>query len=102
MPAMLDAEADQPCGAARYERTEARKVSRADSYERKRHTRAGEVYLKVPKLRQSTFGTAIIQCYRRRKSSAEEAPMEMYLAVSGRPSPFGTWVDYLAKFHGMR
>ena len=33
-----------------------------------------------PKLRHSTFETAIIERYRRRESSVEEALMEMYLA----------------------
>ena len=78
--AMLDAEADQLCGAARYERSEARKDTRAGSYDRKLHTKAGEVNLKVPKLRHKTFETAIIERYRRRESSVEEALMEMYLA----------------------
>lgn len=78
--AMLDAEADQLCGASRYERTEARKDTRAGSYDRKLHTKAGEVKLKVPKLRNSTFETAIIERYRRRESSVEEALIEMYLA----------------------
>ncbi len=77
---MLDAEADQLCGAARYERTEGRKDNRAGSYARKLHTKAGEVNLKVPKLRHSKFETAIIERYRRRESSVEEALMEMYLA----------------------
>ena len=35
---------------------------------------------KVPKLRQAPFETAIIERYRRRESSIEEALMEMYLA----------------------
>jgi putative transposase len=34
----------------------------------------------VPKLRQQTFETAIIERYRRRESSVEEALIEMYLA----------------------
>jgi transposase-like protein len=38
------------------------------------------VELKVPKLRKATFETAIIERYRRRESSVEEALMEMYLA----------------------
>ena len=42
--------------------------------------KAGEVTLKVPKLRQQTFETAIIERYRRRESSVEEALIEMYLA----------------------
>ena len=41
---------------------------------------AGEVRLKVPKLRAQTFETAIIERYRRRESSVEEALIEMYLA----------------------
>jgi transposase-like protein len=43
-------------------------------------TRAGEVSLKVPKLRRQTFETAIIERYRRRECSVEEALVEMYLA----------------------
>ena len=78
--AMLDAEADQLCGAGRYERSEGRQDTRAGSYERALHTKAGEVKLKVPKLRRQTFETAIIERYRRRESSVEEALIEMYLA----------------------
>src|ERR1700761_8570310 len=78
--ALLDAEADQLCGARKYERTEGRKDTRAGSYERQLQTRAGEVSLKVPKLRSLPFETAIIERYRRRESSVEEALVEMYLA----------------------
>jgi transposase-like protein len=78
--AMLDAEADRLCGAARYERSEARRDTRAGSYDRALQTKAGEVTLKVPKLRRQTFETAIIERYRRRESSVEEALIEMYLA----------------------
>ncbi|WP_199194852.1 IS256 family transposase [Phyllobacterium phragmitis] len=77
---MLDAEADRLCGAGRYERNEGRQDRRAGSYERALHTKAGEVKLKVPKLRRQTFETAIIERYRRRESSVEEALIEMYLA----------------------
>jgi transposase-like protein len=52
----------------------------AGSYERSLQTSAGEVNLKVPKLRRQTFETAIIERYRRRESSVEEALIEMYLA----------------------
>ena len=64
--AMLDAEADQLCGAGRYERSQARQDTRAGSYERTLQTSAGGVNLKVPKLRRQTFETAIIERYRRR------------------------------------
>ena len=78
--ALLDAEADRLCNAKRYERTGARRDLRAGTYQRKLHTRAGEVSLRVPKLRRQTFETAIIERYRRRESSVEEALIEMYLA----------------------
>src|SRR6202162_1433096 len=78
--ALLDAEADRLCNAQRYERSEARRDTRAGHYERSLQTQAGEVSLKVPKLRQQTFETAIIERYRRRESSVEEALIEMYLA----------------------
>ena len=77
---MLDAEADRMCNANKYQRTDARKDTRAGHYQRKLHTKAGEVSLKVPKLRCQTFETAIIERYRRREASIEESLIEMYLA----------------------
>jgi len=58
---MLDVEADRLCNAGRYEHTEVRTDQRAGHYKRKLQTRVGEVELKVPKLRQATFETAIIE-----------------------------------------
>lgn len=78
--ALLDAEADRFCNAGRYERSQARRDTRAGSYDRKLATQAGEVTLRVPKLRRQTFETAIIERYRRREVSVEEALVEMYLA----------------------
>lgn len=77
---LLDAEADRLCGASRYERSDGRVDTRAGHYTRKLHTKAGEVNLKVPKLRSLPFETQIIERYRRTESSVEEALMEMYLA----------------------
>jgi transposase-like protein len=68
------------CGAKRYERSPDRVDSRAGHYERGLDTQAGNVKLKVPKLRTIPFETQIIERYRRRESSVEEALMEMYLA----------------------
>jgi len=78
--ALLDAEADEMCKAQRYERSPDRIDTRAGSYTRKLHTKAGEVEIKMPKLRQQTFETAIIERYRRRDISIEEAIVQMYLA----------------------
>lgn len=77
---LLEAEADQLCGAQRYERSPDRVDTRAGSYERRLQTKAGQVTLKVPRLRSLPFETQIIERYRRRESSVEEALMEMYLA----------------------
>ncbi len=70
---LLDAEADRLCNAQRYERSEDRRDTRAGHYDRKLHTKAGEVNLKVPKLRRQTFETPIIERYKRRETSVEEA-----------------------------
>lgn len=78
--ALLDAEADAVCRAGKYERSPERADTRAGSYQRKLGTKAGEVTLKVPRLRRLPLETAIIERYRRRESSVEEALIEMYLA----------------------
>ena len=78
--ALLDAEADKLVQAERYARDEARKGYRAGHYDRSFTTQAGEVNLKVPKLKGVTFESAIIQRYQRRECSVEEALIEMYLA----------------------
>lgn len=78
--ALLDEEADRLTNATRYERTEGRQDTRAGYYKRKLLTKAGEVELKMPKLRTLPFETAIIQRYQKREISVEEALVEMYLA----------------------
>lgn len=78
--AMLDQEADELCRAKRYERTPDRVDTRAGHYERTLETTAGEVKLQVPKLRTLAFESQIIERYKRRESSVEEALVEMYLA----------------------
>lgn len=57
-----------------------RKGYRAGHYERSFSTQAGDVTLKVPKLKCLNFESAIIQRYQRRKCSVEEALVEMYFA----------------------
>jgi putative transposase len=77
---MLDEDADALCNAARYEHSDSRTDSRAGHYTRQLHAKTGVLNLKVPKLRKTTFETAIIERYRRREASVEEALIEMYLA----------------------
>ena len=78
--AMLDAEADEITGAARYERSGGRKAYRAGHYERKLTAKAGRLELKVPKLKGALFESAVIERYRRREQSVEESLIDMYLA----------------------
>ena len=66
--------------AERYERTGARKGYRSGHYDRSFATTSGDVTLHVPKLKGIPFETAIIERYRRRETSIEEALIEMYLA----------------------
>ena len=77
---LLEAEAEKLTQAGRYERSEQRQGYRSGHYNRSLTTTAGEVTLQVPRLKGISFETAIIERYRRRESSVEEALMEMYLA----------------------
>ena len=77
---LLEAEADELVGAERYERTTEREAYRAGHYDRGLTTSSGEVTIHMPKLKGARFTTAIIERYRRRESSVEEAMIEMYLA----------------------
>ena len=53
--ALLNAEADAICHAGRYQRTPDRLDTRAGTYQRKLLTKAGEVELKVPRLRSLKY-----------------------------------------------
>ena len=77
---LLEREASDLLKAGRHERTPEREGYRSGHYERNLTTPSGEVRLKVPRLKGMTFETAIIERYRRRESSVEEAIAEMYLA----------------------
>ena len=77
---LLDAEAEKLTQAARYERSVARQGYRSGHYARNLTTTSGDVTLHVPRLKGISFETAIIERYRRRESSVEEALIEMYLA----------------------
>ena len=78
--ALLDHEAEELVNAEKYERSDDRKGYRSGHYNRNFQTTAGDVTLKVPKLKGVQFETAIIERYRRRECSVEEALIEMYLA----------------------
>ena len=77
---LLEKEAETLTQAARYERNEARQGYRSGHYDRNLTTTSGDVTLHVPRLKGVSFEMAIIERYRRRESSVEEALIEMYLA----------------------
>ena len=77
---LLEKEAESLTQAARYERSEARQGYRGGHYDRNLTTTSGDVTLHMPRLKGVSFETAIIERYRRRESSVEEALIEMYLA----------------------
>ena len=78
--AMLDAEADEITGAARYERSGERKAYRAGHYARDLTVKAGKMSLRVTRLKGAVFESAVLARYRRREESVEEALIDMYLA----------------------
>lgn len=77
---LLEEEAGDLVGAERCERTADREAYRAGHYERKLATTSGEVTIRMPKLKGMRFTTAIIERYRRRETSVEEAMIGMCLA----------------------
>ena len=77
---LLEKEAETLTQAARYERNEARQGYRSGRYNRKLTTTSGDITLHVPRLKGIPFETAIIERYRCRESSVEQALIEMYLA----------------------
>ena len=77
---LLEKEAESLTQAARYERSEARQGYRSGHYDRNLTTTSEDVTLHVPRLKGVSFETAIIERYRRRESSVEEALIKMYLS----------------------
>ncbi|MBQ9003164.1 MAG: IS256 family transposase [Eggerthellaceae bacterium] len=78
--ALLDEEADLLVNAERYERTADREAYRAGHYTRNFTTSSGNIEVAMPKLKGAKFVTAVIERYKRREVSVEEAIVEMYLA----------------------
>lgn len=77
---LLDAEAYQICGAQRYEYSPERVDRRAGFYKPKLGTKVDDMRVKRRSCARCPSRTAVIERYRRREASVEEAPVEMYLA----------------------
>lgn len=78
--ALLNHEARELVKAEKYGHSGERQGYRSGHYSRNFSTTAGDVRLKMPKIKGVPFETAIIERYKRRETSLEEALIEMYLA----------------------
>ena len=79
LKALLDHEADELVKAEKYERSGERQGYRSGHYSRNFSTTVVDVRLKIPKFKGVPFETAIIERYKRRETSLEEALIKMYL-----------------------
>ena len=77
--ALLDKEADELVNNEKFVRSSNRQEYHSGHYKQTLHTAAGEVELKVPKLKGISFETSIIERYRLRESSVEEVLIERCL-----------------------
>src|SRR4029453_5936084 len=65
LQALIDVEAIEGCGAGRYQRSASRTTPRNGSCSRLLSTKAGDVELKIPKLREGSFFPALLEPRRR-------------------------------------
>jgi putative transposase len=79
LQALIEAEATEHIGASRYERTEARTTQRNGHRDRLLATKAGDVGLRIPKLRQGSFFPSILERRRRIDRALFAVVMEAYV-----------------------
>jgi putative transposase len=79
MQELIEAEATEQIGAGRYERTESRVTDRNGSRARLLATQAGDVELRIPKLRKGSFFPSILEPRRRIDQALYAVVMEAYV-----------------------
>ena len=79
MQELIEAEATERIGASRYERSEARVAERNGSRSRLAATQAGDIELRIPKLRKGSFFPAILEPRRRIDQALYAVVMEAYV-----------------------
>jgi putative transposase len=79
LQALIEAEAAQQIGAGRYQRTETRPAHRNGSRPRLLSTKAGDVQLRIPKLREGSFFPALLAPRRRIDRALLAVVMEAYV-----------------------
>jgi transposase-like protein len=79
LQALIEAEATEHIGAGRYERSESRTTQRNGHRDRLLATKAGDVELRIPKLRQGSFFPSILERRRRIDRALFAVVMEAYV-----------------------
>jgi transposase-like protein len=79
LQALIEAEATERIGAGRYERSDTRTTQRNGHRDRLLATKAGDVELKIPKLRQGSFFPSILERRRRIDRALFAVVMEAYV-----------------------
>jgi putative transposase len=79
LQALIEAEAAEHIGARPYERTEQRTAHRNGSRSRLLSTKAGDVELKIPKLREGSFFPSLLEPRRRIDRALLAVVMEAYV-----------------------
>ena len=79
LQALIDAEATAQIGAERFERSASRTAQRNGTRDRLLSTKAGDVDLKIPKLRQGSFFPSILERRRRIDRALFAVVMEAYV-----------------------
>ena len=79
LQALIDTEAAEVIGARHYERNETRTVWRNGTRERLLSTKAGDVDLKIPKLRSGSFFPQVLERRRRIDQATYAVVMEAYV-----------------------
>jgi len=79
MQELIEAEATERIGAGRYESGESRVTERNGSRDRLLATQAGDVELKIPKLRKGSFFPGILEPRRRIDQALYAVVMEAYV-----------------------
>ena len=79
MQELIETEATERIGAGRYERSEARVTDRNGARERLLATQAGDLELRIPKLRKGSFFPVILEPRRRIDQALYAVVMEAYV-----------------------
>lgn len=91
MQALIEAEASEHIGAGHYEPSETPTAQRNGTRDRLLATKAGDVELKIPKLRKGSFFPSILERRRRINRALFAVVMEAYVTGSP-PARLMTWL----------